>query len=114
MSPGCFVDFAQAFDQAALVHGPDLIQDDLAGLPFETKRHACGVRAAFRSHRGDNHGIDVMVHLVRGDDEAGPGLPNFTTLGRVEPDEKDVEPGRYHVQSFRSHLDVEADSRSIC
>src|SRR5437773_12571690 len=40
VGPSGFVDFAQAFDQSALVHGPDLIQGDLAGRSFEPKLEA--------------------------------------------------------------------------
>jgi hypothetical protein len=45
----------------------------------------------------------MMVHFVGGNDEARAGLADFTAFGGVEPNEKHVESGGYHVQSFRSH-----------
>jgi hypothetical protein len=38
--PSGFVYFVQAFDQPALVHGPNLIQNYLAGLSFEPNLEA--------------------------------------------------------------------------
>jgi hypothetical protein len=52
----------------------------------------------------------MMVHFVWRNDEARAGLPDFTAFGGVEPNEKDVESGSYHVQSFRSHWDVDTVS----
>ena len=40
MGTSRFVNFTQAFDQSALVHGPNLIWDDLAGLSFEPNLEA--------------------------------------------------------------------------
>jgi len=99
---GC-VDLADAFDQPGFVHGSHLFQHDLAGLPLESNRHTGGVWAALCGHGGDDDGIDMVVHFVRGNDEAGAGLADFTAFGWIETHEKDVEPGGYHVQFFRSH-----------
>jgi hypothetical protein len=112
MRPSGFVDFAKAFDQSALIHGPDLIQDDLARLSFEPNLCTSRIGPPFRCHGSHNHCVDVMIHLVRGDDEAGTGFSNLTALGRIEPHEKHVEPGSYHVQSFRSHSEGVGASRS--
>ena len=97
------VDLADAFDQPGFVHGPHLVQYDLAGFPLESNRHTGGVGAALCGHGGDDDGIDMVVHFVRGNDEAGAGLADFTAFGWIEAHEKDVEPGGYHVQFFRSH-----------
>jgi len=80
---GVFIDLPQPFDQPALIYGPDLIQDDLAGLPFKVNRQASGVGAALRRHWGDDDGVDVLVHLVRGNDEAGACFTDFAAFGWV-------------------------------
>ena len=110
---GSRVDLADALDQAGLVHRPDLIQHDLTRFPLESNRHAGGVGTALGGHGGHDDGVDMVVHFVRGNDEAGAGLADFTALGGVETHEKDVEPGGYHVQFFRSHRDVDGASRSM-
>ena len=103
MGSGGHVDLADALDQAGLVHRPDLIQHDLARFPLESNLHAGGVGTALGGHRYHDDGVDMVVHFVRGNDEAGAGLADFTTLGGIETHEKDVEPRDYHVQFFRSH-----------
>ena len=97
------VDLADAFDQPGLVHGPDLIQHNLAGFPLESNRRTGGVGAALCGHGGNDDGIDMVVHFVRGNDEARAGFADFTAFGWIETHEKDVESGGYHVQFFRSH-----------
>lgn len=105
-----FIDLSHAFDQPTFVHRPDLIQHDLTRLAFESHRHAGGVGTTFCRHGGDDHGIDVLVHFIRRDDEAGAGLTDFAALGGIEADEVDVEAGHYHVHSFRFHVDGGAES----
>ena len=112
MGSSGFIDFTQTFDQSTLVHCSDLIQDDLAGLSFEPNLYTRGIGPPFRCHGSHNHSVDVMIHLIRGDDEARTGFSNLTTLSRIEPHEKHVEPGSYHVQSFRSHAEDGSDSGS--
>ena len=110
---GGFVDLAEAFDQPVFVHCPNLIQRNLSRLALESHRNASGVGAAFCGHGGDDDGLDVMVHFVWRDDKAGTGFTDFTTVGGVEADEKDVEAGDYHVQSFRSHREDDGTTVSI-
>ena len=103
MRSGGRVDLAGALDQAGLVHRSDLIQHNLTRFSLESNWHAGGVGMALGRHRGYDDGVDVVIHFIRGNDEAGAGLADFSTLGGVEAYEKDVEPGDYHVQFFRSH-----------
>lgn len=120
-----FVDLSHALHEPAVIHGPDLIQHDLTRFAFESHRDAGGVGKALgqgcvsahpgwagesRCHGGDDHGIDVLVHFVRGDDEARAGFADLTALGKIEAEEVDVEAGHYHVHSLRSHVDGVADS----
>jgi len=51
-----------------------------------------------------DHRLDVAVHLVRRDDEAGTGLADFVATGGVESDEVDLKARGYHCHSVRSHL----------
>ena len=104
------IDSPHPFHQALFVHCTDLIQHDLPGFAFESDRDSGGVGAVFRRHGGNYDGVNVMVHFVRRDDEARAGFADFTTLGRIEADELDIEAGRYHVHSCRSHVDGAADS----
>lgn len=110
MRSGGFIDLADALDQPGLVHCPDLVQHDLPGFSFKSKRHAGGVRTSLCGHRCHDDGVDMMVHFVWRNDETRAGLADFTAFGGVEPNEKDVESGSYHVQSFRSHWDVDGVS----
>ena len=68
-SGGC-INLAHAFDQTGFVHRPDLIQYDLARFSLESNRDTGGVGAALGGHGGDDDGIDMLVHFVRGNDEA--------------------------------------------
>ena len=104
------IDLSHTLDQPAFVHSPDLIQHNLTRLAFKPHRYAGGVGAAFRCHGGDDHRIDVLVHFVRGDDEARADFADFTALGGIEADEKDVEAGYYHVHSLWSQVVGAADS----
>lgn len=107
---GRFTDFAHAFDQPALIDGPELIQNNLARLALESNRHTGGIRAPLRSHGGYNDGIDMLIHFVRRDHETGASLADFTALGGIKPHEEHIESGGYHVHSFRSHVEAEGDS----
>lgn len=104
------IDCSRPFHQPLFVHGPDLIQHDLSRLSFEPHGNAGWIKPTLCCHGGDDDGVDVLVHFVRRDDEAGAGLADFTAFGGVEADEVDVEAGHYHVHSLRSHLDGAADS----
>ena len=104
------IDFPHPLHQPLFVHRADLIQHDLPGFAFESDRDPGGVGPAFRRHWGDDDGINVTVHFVRRDDEAGAGFSDFTALGGIEADEVDVESGHYHVHSRRSHVDGAVDS----
>ncbi len=103
-------DRSYALDQTTFVHSPNLIQDDLPGLPFESKRDTSRVGSAFRGHGSDDDRVDVLIHFIRRNDETGTGLPDFTALCGIQADEKDIEAGHYHVHSLRSHADIAADS----
>ena len=105
MFSGRFVDPAQFLDEPAFVHCSDLIQHDLPRLALEAYRYARRIRAAFRRHGGDDDGIDVLVHLVRGNEEAGAGFADFPTFGGIEAYKEDIETGNYHRHSLRSHVE---------
>ena len=99
MRSGGFIKLPQPLDQPALVYGPDLIQNDLTRLSFESNRYASGIRTPLFGHAcvlahagwagemavhgGHDNRIDVLVHFVRGDNEAGAGLADFTAFGGV-------------------------------
>ena len=83
MRSGCRVDLAHALDQPGFVHCPDLIQQDLTRFSLESNRQAGGVGTALGRHRGYDDGVDMAIHFVRRNDEAGAGLADFTTLGGV-------------------------------
>src|SRR3712207_3085793 len=75
---GLLVDQAEPPGEAGLVHGAELVENDLPPLPLKSARNPRRVRGALRGHRGDDDGPDEAVHLVRRDDEAGAGLLDFT------------------------------------
>ena len=66
MRSGGFIKLPQPFDQPALVYGPDLIQDDLTGLSFESNRYASGIRTPLGGHGGHDNRIDVLVSFRQG------------------------------------------------
>jgi len=89
-------DRSYTLDQSAFVHCPDLIQHNLPGLTFESKRDTSRVGAAFRRHGSNDDRVDVLIHFIRGNDETGAGLTDLTSLCRIETDEKDIEAGPPH------------------
>lgn len=110
---GVVVELAHALHQPGLVHGADLVEDDLTFFSLEGERDAAGVVAAFAGHGGDDDGGDVVVHFVRRDDNAGPGFLYFVTPGGIEADEINLETrDRYHCHSVLSHSVADALSAS--
>ncbi len=106
------VNGTQPFDQADLVDGADLIENNLSGLPAKVNRQAGGIGPAFRRHWGDNHGVDVPIHFVRGNDETGASLSDFSAFGGIETNKMHLEAADYHCHASRSHREVEDPARS--
>lgn len=52
-------DRSYTLDQSAFVHCPDLIQHNLPGLTFESKRHESG-RSASINHGSNDDRVDVL------------------------------------------------------
>ena len=106
------VDRAQAFDQAGLVHRPDLIEDNLSGLSLKANRNAGGIETPLCRHGRDNHCIDVSIHFIGRDNQAGACLPDFSALGGIESNEVNLEAAGYQRHSSRSHREGDERSRS--
>lgn len=103
---------AQAFDQAAPVHRANLIQDHLSGLVPEANGNTSGIETALRGHRRNDHRVDMAVHFIGRDDQAGMGLSDLPPFRGVEANEIDVEVADYQRHSSRSHRAEEPCSRS--
>ena len=61
---GGIVDLAQTLDQAVLIHGAYLIQDDLSLLPVKLQGNPRWISPSRGGHWRHDHGPDVTVHLV--------------------------------------------------
>src|SRR5206468_11691426 len=86
------IDCAQPPHEPDLVHCSDLVQDDLRSLSLEPDRNPRRIGTPMCSHRSDNDGVDVAVHLVRRDDETGASLAYLAPYGRVQAHKMDLKP----------------------
>src|SRR5882724_6279785 len=57
-------DRSESPHQALPVHSANLIERHLSTLSLETNRYSCRVGARDRRHRGDNDGLQMMVHFI--------------------------------------------------
>jgi len=94
---GGVVDFTQPPYQSTCVHSADLVQDDLPAFSLKSDWNPGGVILPMGSHRRDDNGADVAVHLIGRNDQAGTGFADFTAPGGVEADEV--------AASIEAHLD---------
>jgi len=102
--PGERIDPTEFFDKTRPIDRADLVENDLTRFAAESVRHAGGIGPPFRRHRGDEHRADVMVHLVRGNDEAWPGLADLPADGGIEGDTVDFEPTDVAIWPQRGSL----------
>lgn len=89
--------------EPGLVDRSDLVEHDVSILAFEFAGHSGWIGFSARSHRCHYDSANVRVHLVWGDDEAGPGLPDFRAARGVEAHEVNLE-AVYHSHSSSSKL----------
>lgn len=98
-----------------MIHGSKLIQDNLAALCQEAASDSKRVRPARRGERCNDRSPQMGVELVWRNDDAGAGLADFASAGRVEGNEEDLPaPNRslYHCQSSSSNRVGVGASRS--
>lgn len=92
----------QPTDQAFLVHGAHLIENDVTDLALKPARHPEWVRVASSGKRGNNERLDVRVQFIGRHDDARPRFPDLAAACGIEAHQEDVAPahrGRYHRQS---------------
>ena len=99
-----FINLAQSPYQPALINRTDLVKNNLASLTMESQIDTGGVVSTFGGQRGDDHGSNVPIHLVRGYDEAGTSFPDLVPYGGVKVSQVYFEAGYYHFHSILSHL----------
>jgi hypothetical protein len=93
--------------QALLVHGAQLIQSYLSVFPLKAYRHSRRIGSHNRGHRCDNHSPQMLVHFIRGYNEARASLLDLYSLGRIQTYQPDlIASGRasYHCHSSWSNL----------
>jgi len=83
---GGFWKLAEASNEPLSVDGANLIEDNLAGLSLDTTGNPERRRAAGGREWSDDGSQQVRVELVRGDDNAGSGLLDFSAPRWIEAD----------------------------
>ena len=99
-------DRPETANQPCPIYSPELVEDDVAVLLQEPARDAEGVGVAPRRHWSDEKRTEVLVQLIRRDDDAGSCLTDLATLGWIERNEVDVTSLRCrhsHVHSDSSN-----------
>src|SRR5690606_25943483 len=101
-------------DTPFAVDRAQLVQHDVATLLLEPAGHPKRVRMAASRQRRHDERSQMLVQLIRRNDDAGPRLLNRTAARRVELHEVDLAttgPASYHVHSSSSNrVAVEASS----
>ena len=88
-----------------MIDGPQLIEDDTAGLALKTTRHAIGICMPARRERSDNGCTEVLIELIGRDNQTRARLSDLASPRRVEFDEKHLaatrgaSSGLYHSHS---------------
>lgn len=77
-------------NQTCPVNSPELVEHDVPVLLLEPAGDAERVGVAPCGHWSDQERTEVLVQLIRRDDDAGSGLSDLTTLGWIEGNEVDV------------------------
>ena len=109
---------AEAFDQAGLADRAELIKDNLSRLPLKTNGRGwdrddlfgkecvlghsgwAGERVCHGSH---DDRVDMPIHFIGRDDQAGASLSDFTAFSGIEANEIDLEAADYQRHPSRSH-----------
>jgi len=81
---------AQTLDQPFPIHGPNLVEDNMASLAAEPARYAERIGVAACSKRRQNESTQVGVQLVGRHHHAGPRLADLPSPSGTERDEEDV------------------------
>lgn len=85
------------------IDGPELIQCDETRSTLKATRYAPGIGSPARRHRHDDHGAQVLVQLVRRNDEAGAGLLDLAARRGIQPYEVHFAAGPGGPRYFHSH-----------
>ncbi len=80
-------------EKALGVDGTELVQSDEARSALKAAPHSPRVCAPSRRHRRNDHSAQVLVQLVRGNDETGASLLNVAAERRIQPNEVDFAAG---------------------
>jgi hypothetical protein len=65
------------------VYSTELVESDLPSFSFKTYRDPCWIGARNRGQWGDDDSPQMVVHFVRGNDQARACLLDFCPLGRI-------------------------------
>ena len=68
---GSSIEFPQALDEACLIHGPKLVDGNLACLALKCHRHARRPASLRCRHGSDNNRSQVAVDFIRRDNDTG-------------------------------------------
>lgn len=107
---------AERASNTLLVHGPKLIENHESPPSPKSAGDAEGIGMPFRRERGHDERPEMVVEIVRRNDDAGPGLADLSATCRIEVDRENLPPadrGRsYHAHSFWSKRVAVGSSRS--
>src|ERR1043165_36778 len=106
------LDLADSLHEPSAVDSAKLVEGDLTVLAGEPQWDARRIWLPFGCHGSNDHGAEVMVHLIRGYDQTRPHLFDFAANRGVEVDEIDVEAANHHFHSVSSNAVSEGVSSS--
>src|ERR1041385_1450975 len=101
---------------ALAINAAELIQHHVAAATREAAGDSERIRVATRGHGGHDDRLPMRIQLVRGDNQARPGPPDFAPPGRFELDQVDLPALNaglpYHSHSSASKREVDPPTRA--
>ena len=111
--PFCiFLNDPEFLDKPSLINCSYLVEHEPSAFRLKCARNSGRVLPTGRCHRRKNHGAKVTVHLVRGDNDAGPCFLDLAASCWIEIHKINFETS-YHSHSFISNVDSIGRSPSI-
>ena len=89
---------SEPFHQPLTVDRAKLIDSHVSGPLSKAASHTPGVGLSPGRHRRDDHCPEMLIQLIRRDDQAGSCFSDFAATGRIEFNQIDVATGRWRVR----------------
>jgi len=85
------------------INSPNLVENNLSRLAFESAWHSRRITPPLRRHWGHDDCTDMVIHLVRRNHKAGSGFSDFAADRRVEIHQMNLKTIDHHSHSASSH-----------